>query len=316
MSVTNSNPPPRTIEFIDSTGKRTPVSDVQPEDYFFPTFSPDGTRIAAMVIEGQRQGLYVYDIAQNIMSKLPSGGRFFTGIVWTPDGKTLILGSTDGGFFSMRADGSSQPQQLMVEGGTKHTLVSVSSMSRDGKLAYSEFADGNNTASHLWILPVQVNGGSLSAGRPEPFLRTSVNQPGPKISPNEKWIAYSSNESGRPEIYVRPLSSSSSQRWQISDKGGTNPTWSRIGNELFYRAGQDIVAVSYTADGDTFVRGKPRTWLSKLGEGNVNWDLDPTRDRIVVTRPVASAPAPVKQEHTVMILKNFLDELRRRAPAN
>ena len=115
-------------------------------------------------------------------------------------------------------------------------------------------------------------------------------------------------------MYVRafpPPSSGQGGRWQISNSGGTGPRWSRSGHELLYLSGDQILAASYTVNGDTFVAEKPRVWIAKLG--GTLWDLAPDGKRVAVVTPVESAEAP-KQEHEVVFLLNFFDELRRRVP--
>jgi hypothetical protein len=100
--------------------------------------------------------------------------------------------------------------------------------------------------------------------------------------------------------------------WQISSGGGLWPTWRRKANDLVYESGGQIMAVSYTVQGDTFVAGKPRVWIAKLGP-HAGWDLAPDGNRLLVLTPVESAEAP-KPDHEVVFLINFFDELRRRAP--
>jgi hypothetical protein len=138
-------------------------------------------------------------------------------------------------------------------------------------------------------------------------------------SPDGRWLAYGSNESGKYEVYVRafpPPASGQGGKWQISNSGGDYPRWSRNGHdELFYQSGDQIMAANYAVKGDTFVAEKPRVWIAKLGgtTSPSQWDLAPDGKRVVVVTPVGSAEAP-KQEHEVVFLENFFDELRRRVP--
>jgi hypothetical protein len=93
--------------------------------------------------------------------------------------------------------------------------------------------------------------------------------------------------------------------------------WSRTGHDLLYQSGDQIIAASYTAKGDTFVAEKTRVWIAKLGAGAgpARWDLAPDGKRVAVVTPVESVEAP-KQEHEIVMLQNFFDELRRRVPAS
>jgi Tol biopolymer transport system component len=165
-----------------------------------------------------------------------------------------------------RADGSSQPQSLTV---SKNILV-PRSFTPDGKrLAYLEVA-GN---PQIWTLPLEEQNGQLKAGQPEPFLKSAFADLFPHFSPDGRWLAYSSNESGRPEIYVRAFPQPASGvggKWQVSNNGGDSPVWSRAGHELMYQSGDQIMTASYTVQGDTFVADKPvdrQTRRDAVGSG-------------------------------------------------
>jgi hypothetical protein len=112
-----------------------------------------------------------------------------------------------------------------------------------------------------------------------------------------------------------PPASGQGGRWQISNNGGVLPRWSRSGRELVYQSGDQIMAARYTVNGDTFVAEKPRVWIAKSGAAvipnNVTWDLAPDGTRVAVVAPVDSAQAST-QDHQVVFLMNFFDELRRR----
>ena len=101
-------------------------------------------------------------------------------------------------------------------------------------------------------------------GKPEPFLGTPSDENVPMFSPDGRWIAYRSNESGTDEIYVRPFPAGRGGKWQISTGGGLYPIWSNNGRELFYETPDyRIMVVDYTVSGDSFVPGKPRLWSDK-----------------------------------------------------
>jgi WD40-like Beta Propeller Repeat len=161
---------------------------------------------------------------------------------------------------------------------------------------------------------LEDQGNQWTVGTPEPFLKSSFADQAPSFSPDGRWLAYHSNESGSNEVFVRafpPPSSRHGGKWQISNRGGTVPRWSRSAHELVYQMGDQIMAARYSVNGDRFVAEKPRVWIAKLG--GTEWDLAADGKRVVVVTPVASAEAP-KQEHQVVFLQNFFDELRRRVP--
>jgi WD40 repeat protein len=288
-----------------ATGKKEPLL-AKPGDYVSLSLSRDGKRVALSVIEGAATHIWVYDPQRDAMTRLTSGGGNYLYPVWSPDGRYVVFGSSGGGIFQARADGAGQPQALT------HTTNQVPwSFTPDGKrLAYFEAA-GN---LQIWTVPIEEQGGQLKAGKPEQFLKNSFNEVAPTFSPDGRWLAYTSNESGKEEVNVRafpPPASGQGGKWQISNGGGRRPHWSRTGRELIYQAGDQIMAASYTVEGDAFVAGKPEVWIAELG--GPFWDLAPDAKRLAVVTPVEAAEAP-KQYHEVVMLLNFADELQRRVP--
>jgi Tol biopolymer transport system component len=242
------------------------------------------------------------------MRRLTFGGAVYRSPRWSPDGRLVIFSSVGNGIFEARADGASQPQALMP---SKVFPTSwVDSFTPDGRrLAYHEIP-----GTKIWTVPVADEGGYLKAGTPELFLMSTFTGSNPSFSPDGRWLAYQSNEAGTNEVYVRafpPPTSGQGGRWQISNNGGIVPRWLRTGHDLLYQSGDQILTASYTVKGDTFVAEKPRVWITRLG--GTRWDLAPDGKRVVVVTPVASADA-AKQEHEVVFLQNFFDELRRRVP--
>ena len=135
----------------------------------------------------------------------------------------------------------------------------------------------------------------------------------PAFSPDGRWIAYMSDDTGQPEVYVRSFADPAS-RWQISNGGGGTPAWSRHGELLYRGSDQRIVAVPYTARGNTFIPGKARRWseivLPVIG-GQSAWDLAPDAKRMAAVLPGDEQAASSR----LLLLMNFADELQRRASA-
>jgi Tol biopolymer transport system component len=186
----------------------------------------------------------------------------------------------------------------------------------DGKrLAFMELGTGG---FHLWTVPLESDSAGLRAGRPEVFLQAPADERYPSFSPDGRWIAYRSDESGTAQVYVRAFPDKGG-KWQISNSGGTYPMWSRNGHELFFETlDNHMMVAAYTVQGDSFVAEKPRVWSEKqLGVGAVvsrNADPAPDGKRIVALVPVETAEAQKAQSH-VIFLMNFFDELRRKVPA-
>jgi len=217
--------------------------------------------------------------------------------------------------FWTHADGSGQPQRLTQ---LKSSYPQFPwSFSPDGKrLAYVEVT-GSTSGAQIWTIPVEGQDGQLKGGMPEQFLKSQFSESQASFSPDGKWLAYQSDETGMNEIYVRPFpprASGQSGKWVVSNQGGTFPVWSRAGHDLLYASPVgELMAVSYTVKSDTFIADKARVWLTRLGV--TQFDLSPDGKRVAVVMPVRSEEAP-KIEHEVVFIQNFFDELRRRVPAN
>jgi hypothetical protein len=156
----------------------------------------------------------------------------------------------------------------------------------------------------------------VKAGKPERYLSSQFADTLPTFSRDGRWIAYQSNDAGRDEVYVRPFPLSASGqggKWQISTGGGRSPQWSSNGREILYESGDQLMSVEYMVQGETFVPGKPRVWLDKLGLAAVAFDLAPDAKHVVVLTTATGGDA-ARPEHSVMFLQNFFDELRRRVP--
>src|SRR4029077_10103528 len=169
-----------------------------------------------------------------------------------------------------RADGAGPPQKL----NESKTAQDPRSFTRDGKRL--AFYDSLGGGGQLWTVPLMVEGGQLKAGKAESFLKSLSTDRFPSFSPDGRWLAYESSESATTEVYVRPFpppASGLGGKWQISTNGGATPTWSPSGHDVLYRSGDQIMAASYSAKGDTFAAEKPRVWIAKLG--GTLWDLTP-----------------------------------------
>jgi Tol biopolymer transport system component len=297
-----------TLQWLDSTGKQEPLLS-RPGAYVgTPRVSPDGKRIAITIQDGGNQDIWVYEPQRDAMTRLTLGGRVYSNPVWSRHGRYVVFGSLGGGIFWNRADGAGQPQILQQS----KSFQLPTSFTPDGtRLAYFQ-PDGN---PQLWTVPIEDDGSGLKAKKPERFLTTKFSDADPAFSADGRWIAYTSNESGRLEVYVRafaPSASAGGGRWLISNSGGGEPAWSPNGRELLYRSGDRIMTVGFTASGDSFVAEKPRVWAENA-RAVAGFDLAPDGRRVAVFVPAATREAS-KQEHSVIFILNFFDELRRRAP--
>ncbi len=291
----------------DGAAKKEPLLS-KPGSYISPRLSPDGTRLAMMVMEQGTTDLLVYDLRRDAMTRLNSGGGP-AGLVWSPDSRYVFFGSVRNGILWTRADGGSDPRPLT---GTKSNQAPLSITSDGKRLAYSEYAG----RAQIWTVPMEETNGQMKTGKPEQVATSPFTEVGAAFSPDGKWLAYCSNVTGTYEVFVQAFPDTGG-RWQISNNGGTFPAWSPHGDDLLYQSGDQIMAVAYTATGDRFVAEKPRVWLAKLGGFRAGfgtaWDLAPDGKRVAVVTPTETPGAP-RQDHEVVMLLNFFDELRRRVP--
>jgi len=294
------------IRWIDSAGKQQPLRAMPSEYASLPRVSPDGKKIVMAIREPGGQDVWVYDTGRDAMTRLTFGEQAFVNPVWTPDGQYIVVGSIAAGLFWIRADGASRVQPLVQ---TK-TICFPASFSPDGKrLAYYEVTG----SAQIWTVAIEQRDG-LKGGTAERFLASQSSDTWPVFSPDGRWLAYQSDESGRDEVYVRPFGppTTTGGKWLISNGGGQFPAWSHNGSELLYKSGDRIMSVSYSVQKDSFVTDKPRTWLSALG-GALGFDMAPDGHRVAAMMPVGGQ-GPSRQEHTLVFVQNFLDELRRRVP--
>jgi Tol biopolymer transport system component/DNA-binding winged helix-turn-helix (wHTH) protein len=310
------------IFWLDRAGHLSPLQ-AEPGFYAGPRFSPDGTRLAFSMSGRSSQGLVVQDIRiRNLelgtVSRLTSLPGVNDSPVWSPDGRNIVFRSVaqpNTGIYAVRADGGGEARRLDLTIG-----VFPTSISPGGRLAIWDFAVG----SAIWTAPVESGPDGLRLGKADLFLQTRFDPPiltrtEAAFSPDGRWMAYSSLETGQIELYVRPFPGPGGNV-PISTTGGTHPVWSRNGRELFYvdRYTKKLMVVNYKIAGDSFVPGEPTVWCEKpifdFGELYA-YDVAPDGKRVaVVLYPDGSAqPKPAT---TLTFLRNFFDELKRRVPSN
>ena len=288
-----------TIQWLDESGKTRPLLPV-PGNYLSPTLSPDGSQMA-LTSDGD---IWVYEFGHRKMTRVTFGGGY-TGPVWSADSRYIAFRSARGMLW-VRADGTAPPQVL--------TQGLPWSFTRDGKrLAFNLFSPAN--IDDVWTVPVESGSSGLRAGKPELFLQASFHERSPMFSPDGRWIAYQSNESGRYEVYVQGFPNRRG-KCQISKDGGQYPAWSPNGRDLFFWSSGLLMAASYQALGDSFVAEKPRVWWKKRipnFSSTKSYDPAPDGKSIVELMPDDTLEEP---HGRVTFLLNFFDELRRLVPAN
>jgi Tol biopolymer transport system component len=282
------------LEWRTRSGGELGVVGTPDPSYTAPRVSPDGRRVAVSrgtqgspdlwMLEGERSTRATFDAKT-------------TGYpVWSPDGTRLVFTSLKTGISDLyiaQANGGEEARVLLRNDQTKY----ASSWSADGRyLLY--FSTGPGTGVDLWVMPMTGD------RKPWPFLRTPFFEVWGQFSPDMKWVAYQSNESGHYEVYVRPFTvpgadgatpAASSGKWQVSTAGGISPMWSADGRELYFvnRAGE-MTAVPIGANGTSLVQGAPvRLFKSRIlgGGEDLQWgrQYDVTSDgRFLINAVIGS----------------------------
>jgi serine/threonine-protein kinase len=301
------------VMWVSRDGKTAPLRS-KPSNWTNPRFSPDGRMLALDIFNGNLD-VWVYEWARDTLTRLTFDSAEDQVPVWTPDGKRIVFASgrakRASNLYWQRADGTGEVQRLTDSPDPQFP----SSFDPTGKyLAFHEITPKN--LNDLMILPIEGDEKSgWKPGNPSVFLSTPATEAVPMFSPDGRWIAYVSNESGQFEVFVRPFPGPGG-KWQISTAGGLQPAWSRTRRELFYVAPDNrIMVVSYAVEGDSFKADKPRLWSEQvisLRRGPSIWfDLHPDGERIAAA--VATSQPEEKLDHVTFIF-NFFDELRRIAP--
>jgi eukaryotic-like serine/threonine-protein kinase len=205
-------------------------------------------------------------------------------------------------------------RQELVEG-NEVTPYSLSPDSR--RLAY--YAENSKSQFGLWILPLDVTDADHpKPGTPERFAPSQANELHPAFSPDGRWIAYTSDETGSYEVYVRPYpETAGGGKWQISSNGGQVPVWSHDGKNLFFETLDNRISVAgYSVRGESFLAGKPRIWWDKpiyAPTSDENFDISSDGRRIAAMVSQQSPGDADRAVHAAFVV-NFFEELRRKVP--
>jgi Tol biopolymer transport system component len=265
--------------------------------------SPDGQRAALSILENSRD-IWTYDFSRHTLTRVTFNDSNLSP-VWTPDGKRLAFGSTKNGppnLFWKLADGGGVEEEILKSGDAQYPQA----WSPDGKALVLLEGDPS-TGSDLWALRIE------GERKPLPLLKTPSSESLARLSPDGRWMAYQSNESGRNEVYVQPFPGPGG-KWQISTDGGDEPVWNPRGGELFFRSGDKMMAVEISTLGG-FSAGTPRFLFEGLYKRNptptgADYDVALDGQHFLMIKSVEQATAATE----INIVLNWFEELKRKVP--
>src|SRR5207249_4105375 len=295
---------PRELVLVDRAGHAQTLP-APLERYRAPRFSPDGRRIAVAIEHGAggifSADIWVYELGARNLSRLTFDSvNMFP--EWARDGQRVAfvkqLGAiTREGLFQISADGSGVAETLLV----RPSPVWEVQFTPDGRtMLFRE----NHPQTHrdIWIAPVDSPQGA------RPLLRTPFDERGIALSPDGRWLAYASNETGNDEVYVRRLLEGSA-RWRVSMRGGTEPRWGRGGRELYFRNGDSLYAVAMQL-GAELRAGPPQAlfggkYQAAVAGNNISYDVSPDGGRFLMVGQLGNG----REELSVVL--HWFDQIRR-----
>ena len=281
----------RTLVQVDRNGRRTPLLDDR-QGFRKPELSPDGAKLA-VTVDPRPSQVWVYDLARKSRIAIATEGHNL-GSLWTPDGSRVTYATeSPPDIFWRAADAGSAAERLLAREGPQYPT----SWSANGRLLI--FDDGAPNQYDIWVLPLH--------GTPRPLIATPASELGGQLSPDGRWLAYHSNESGRYEIYVRPFPNVDDRKWTISTSGGQRALWSRDGKELFYLVGAAVVSVAVEPRGPAFNVGAPQVLFSgPFDTSNANYTISKDGQHFVMVEV-----DPRSRPTQLQVVLNWADEVKR-----
>ncbi|MGH9389824.1 MAG: TolB family protein, partial [Vicinamibacteria bacterium] len=289
------------LVWVDRSGAERPVTGER-RAFAYPRVSPDGRRAVVVVREGIDRSLWLIDLARGAFTRLTHGADD-QAPAWSPEGDWIYFTSAPNGpyeIFRVPSDGSGEPE-LLLGGPIDKT---VSAVSPDGRiLAFAEEKRPGGWDIHFL---------SLDSGETRPFAASPFDEQGVSFSPDGVWVAYSSNETGRTEVYLR-RSDGRGGKIPVSTDGGAGPVWSKDANEILFWNGSRLESVTVPRDASSGL-GRPVTWFDaspyRSSSFIAGFDTGTGGELLMVRTRQGS------QRMELKIVMNWFEELRRLVPVN
>jgi serine/threonine-protein kinase len=310
----------RSLVWVDRQGREAAL-DAPARAYEVARVSPDLTRVA-VDIRDEENDIWIWDISRKTLTRLPSGREDDMGPVWTPDGQHVLYTSnlsTIPNVFRRRANGTGTPERV-TEVQVTNFVTAISPSNNLVMLFQTPSANEGGFGVELAVSSLAVN--DWPVRQPKKILAGKANFFGAEVSPDGRWMAYHSNESGGQEVYVRPFPNVEGGRWQISSGGGSRAAWSSSGRELFFLDADNLlVSVAISASGDTFSASGIKPILARAYVAGASaraldlrsYDVAPDGQRFLMIKEASARPGPT-DTGSLIVVTNWFDEVKRRVP--
>jgi serine/threonine-protein kinase len=270
------------LTWFDQQGNPTGTLG-DPGDYAYPAISPDGSRVAVGLGPEASRDIWILDAARGASTRFTFDPGRDDYPAWSPDGRNIAFSSNRGGqmdLYIKPSDNSGEEKLLLKTDGSK----TVERWTKDGRfLLFTFTGTASKTGQDIWALPFP------GEAKPVPLLQTQFVEAMARVSPDGRWLAYLSGESGTPETYVRPFTpdatAGTGAKWLVSKGGGIRPIWRPDAKELFYLSlASQVMAVDIdTSKG--FRAGTPRRMFTAPAALVTGWDLSPDGKRFLFVAP-------------------------------
>ena len=301
--------PARTLVWVDRQGREEAIKAAPARPYLYPRLSPDGTRVA-LEIRDQENDVWVWSFARETLTRITSDPGIDQAPVWMPDGLRLVFTSArDGGvgsLFWQAADGTGIAERLTESPNYQRP----SAVLPDG-MRVLFWEAGGKTATDVMMLTLEKD------RRVQPLIQGPLVDRNAEVSPDGQWLAYESNDSGQPQVFVRPFPDVNKGKIQVSTVGGAQPLWARNGQELFYIAPGGVLMSVPVKRGTTWTAGTPTKLIEapyfRGGGGNDSrmYDVSPDGKRFLMIKQDVSANQPAAR---IVVVQHWLEELKRLVP--
>ncbi|MBK8006357.1 MAG: PD40 domain-containing protein [Gemmatimonadetes bacterium] len=291
------------VVLVDRQGRAT-LALPHADRYDHPRLSPDGSQVAVDIRAANSLGdVWMFPLGRPGGTRLTTAAGCDFGAQWTPDGRELLYSSERPTYdVYRRAADASRPEEPLLTG--RHDRY-LGTTSRDGQLlAYQLSLPGQ---SDLWTVHL------VGDTAPSRYLGNGFNLAHPALSPDGRWMAYDSDESGRVEVFIQSFPDPGRRRWKVSPVQGSEPMWTRGGRELVYRSADSVMVV--TVDPEAGTSTLPRLLFAGPYPDNPGWtrprsyDVSADGERFLMTRVPARRPTP-----RITVVFNWFTELERVAP--